>query len=312
MKNNSEANNKEKIAAVVITYNRKELLKECLDALLSQTYPLDSIILIDNASTDGTPEFLKENGYLENPKIDYLRLSENTGSSGGYYIGIKRAYEKGFDWIWPMDDDCKPLRETLKVLLETAQKENLKYISPVMISDLEEKNLCFFDKKYKKITDLTFHPNYKDNLVLNHGVSPFSLIHKEIIKNIGFLEKRYFIYGEEVDYFLRIKKRFPVATSLKAICLHPSCKVKKINFLRIKFYVFWRENLLFNFFYLRNFFILFKKYPEYSSARNVLKTIIKYLIFFSFKERKIKNFKILFFAIFYGIQEKFKVPTFLK
>lgn len=50
-------NKKEKIAAVVVTYNRKELIGECLDAILLQTYPVDSIILIDNASTDGTPEF---------------------------------------------------------------------------------------------------------------------------------------------------------------------------------------------------------------------------------------------------------------
>ena len=89
-------NKKEKIAAVVVTYNRKELLKECLDALLRQTYSVDSIILIDNASNDGTPEFLKENGYLDNPKIDYVRLPENTGSAGGFYDGVKRGYKKGF------------------------------------------------------------------------------------------------------------------------------------------------------------------------------------------------------------------------
>ena len=92
-------NKKEKIAAVVVTYNRKELLKECLDALLAQTHPLDSIILIDNASTDGTPEFLKEKGFLDNPKIDYVRLSENSGGAGGFYEGMKRGYEKGFDWV---------------------------------------------------------------------------------------------------------------------------------------------------------------------------------------------------------------------
>jgi len=305
-------NSKEKIAAVLITYNRKELLKECLDALLSQSYPLDSIILVDNASTDGTPEFLKENGYLDNLKIDYVRLSKNTGSSGGYYAGIKRAYERGFDWVWPMDDDCKPLKETLKTLLETAKRENLKYISSVMISDLEEKKLCFFDKKYKKVNDLIFHPNYRKDLIFDKGEGFFSLIHKEVIKNIGFPERRYFIYGEDTDYLLRIKKRFPVATSLKAFCLHPSCRVKRINFLGKNFYVFWREKPLLNFFYLRNFFILFKKYRGYISPTMTIKQIIKYLIFFSFKERKIDNFKILFFAFFYGIQEKFRIPKFLK
>ena len=55
MNDESGDNNKEKIAAVVVTYNRKELLFQCLDALLKQTYPLDAIYIIDNASTDGTP-----------------------------------------------------------------------------------------------------------------------------------------------------------------------------------------------------------------------------------------------------------------
>ncbi len=66
----SELNKQEKrdtIAAVVVTYNRKELLIECLDALMNQTYPLDGIYIIDNASSDGTPELLLEKGYINKP-----------------------------------------------------------------------------------------------------------------------------------------------------------------------------------------------------------------------------------------------------
>jgi len=113
-----EENKKEKIAAVVVTYNRKELLKECLDALLAQTYPVDSIILIDNASIDGTPEFLKEQGYLKNPKIDYVRLPENTGGAGGFHEGVKRGYKKGYDWLWLMDDDAIAQKNTLEELMD--------------------------------------------------------------------------------------------------------------------------------------------------------------------------------------------------
>ena len=52
-----------RVAAVVVTYNRKELLMECLEALLRQTRPLQAIYIIDNASTDGTPELLHREGY---------------------------------------------------------------------------------------------------------------------------------------------------------------------------------------------------------------------------------------------------------
>ena len=56
--------NKETICAVVVTYNRKELLIECLEALLKQTRQLDGIYIIDNSSKDETPELLKEKGFL--------------------------------------------------------------------------------------------------------------------------------------------------------------------------------------------------------------------------------------------------------
>ena len=82
------------IVAVVVTYNRKLLLMECLQAILEQTYPVSKILLIDNASTDGTEETLSENGYLVNPKINYIKMKVNTGGSGGFYEGMKRTMQK--------------------------------------------------------------------------------------------------------------------------------------------------------------------------------------------------------------------------
>jgi len=100
---------KDSVCAVVVTYNRRNLLIECLSALLKQTFPLQGIYLIDNASTDGTPELLLEKGYiyelpppnLKDPwekefiiqnhtdsgsiKLHYVRMPKNTGSSGGFY-----------------------------------------------------------------------------------------------------------------------------------------------------------------------------------------------------------------------------------
>ena len=123
---------KDSVCAVVVTYNRRNLLIECLSALLKQTFPLQGIYLIDNASTDGTPELLLEKGYiyelpppnLKDPwekefiiqnhtdsgsiKLHYVRMPKNTGSSGGFYEGVKRGYERGYDWLWLMDDDSEP------------------------------------------------------------------------------------------------------------------------------------------------------------------------------------------------------------
>jgi|YelNatPaOPRAMG01_1025707.scaffolds.fasta_scaffold27164_3 GT2 family glycosyltransferase len=137
---------KKDVCAIVVTYNRKDLLAECLDALLKQTEPIQGIYLIDNASVDRTPEFLLQKGYiselppmiLEEPwekqfiiknytnsnyvNLYYVRMNRNMGGAGGFYEGIKRAYKKGYSWFWLMDDDTIPKYNALEVLLEKIEQ----------------------------------------------------------------------------------------------------------------------------------------------------------------------------------------------
>lgn len=105
------------IAAVVVAFNRKQLLTECLDGLLRQQQPLDSIFVVDNASTDGTDTYLQEKGYLQNPRVHYVRLKVNGGGAGGFYAGMKAAFEAGCDWIWLMDDDTEPEPDALERMI---------------------------------------------------------------------------------------------------------------------------------------------------------------------------------------------------
>jgi len=113
---------------------------ECLEVLRQQTRHLDAIYLIDNASTDGTPELLLEKGYISElpPKdinepwekelkisnftdgkyiiLHYVRMHRNSGVAGGFYEGVKRGYEKGYDWLWLMDDDAEAKPDALEKL----------------------------------------------------------------------------------------------------------------------------------------------------------------------------------------------------
>ncbi len=98
----------ESIVAVVVTFNRKALLAQCLAALLHQTRPLDKLYVIDQASTDGTGEFLLQKGLLPHPAIEYWRAPVNTGGAGGFHDGMRRASQDGHSWIWIMDDDAIP------------------------------------------------------------------------------------------------------------------------------------------------------------------------------------------------------------
>ncbi|HNS20977.1 MAG TPA: glycosyltransferase [Sedimentisphaerales bacterium] len=135
---------REKIAAVVVTYNRQRLLAECLDSLLTQTHPLDGLYIVDNRSTDGTHEYLVGRGLagpIEGPfdgpretvcsielsgfpgrriEVHSVTMPENTGGAGGFHEGMKRAAEAGFDWLWLMDDDLLTDPDALEVLVRQA------------------------------------------------------------------------------------------------------------------------------------------------------------------------------------------------
>ena len=109
-----------KVVAVVVTWNRKELLLECIDALARQTHPLERVVVVDNNSTDGTVEALEASGLGDRVALDLVRLTRNGGGSEGFHYGVREALRSESDWIWLMDDDCEPAHDALEKLLGSA------------------------------------------------------------------------------------------------------------------------------------------------------------------------------------------------
>lgn len=107
----------ERITAVVVTYNRKAMLLDCVEKVLAQTIPVTELLIVDNASTDGTQAVLAEHGVLARPGVRCLVLAENTGGAGGFHAGMEAAMGGGADWIWCMDDDVAPAPDCLERLL---------------------------------------------------------------------------------------------------------------------------------------------------------------------------------------------------
>ena len=101
------------VVAVVVTWNRHDLLLEVLSALRSQTVPVSRVVVVDNASTDGTAETLRAQG----EDVVTVTARTNTGGAGGFAIGIRRALELGCDAVWLMDDDTVPEPEALAALV---------------------------------------------------------------------------------------------------------------------------------------------------------------------------------------------------
>ena len=108
----------EKIIAVLLTQNRKDLLQKGLKGLFGQTVPIHKILIVDSVSTDGTFDTLNNKGILERSNVKYIRLSYNKGPSGGFAEGIKYAMKEDPTWVWILDDDILPKKNCLENLLK--------------------------------------------------------------------------------------------------------------------------------------------------------------------------------------------------
>uniref|UniRef100_A0A7C2PLT9 Glycosyltransferase n=1 Tax=candidate division WOR-3 bacterium TaxID=2052148 RepID=A0A7C2PLT9_UNCW3 len=259
-----------KVCAVVLTYNRKTILLECLEALRKQTRPLQGIYIIDNASNDGTPEILKEKGYIvelppeniKDPweqesiisnlingnaiKIYYVRMHKNTGSAGGFYEGIKRAFEKGYDWLWIMDDDVEPYYDCLEKLSRHFDKRALM---PLIIFDTNDYP-CVCGFKLKSRTLLIFTPLKQKEFQMRNVVeidvaSTFAgfIVNREVISKVGYPEPRLFIHYDDTDFSLRIRKITQIFLIKDAKVLHkwqkPDRSIKPFGNINL-----WREYYL--------------------------------------------------------------------
>jgi rhamnopyranosyl-N-acetylglucosaminyl-diphospho-decaprenol beta-1,3/1,4-galactofuranosyltransferase len=201
-------------AAVVIGFNRKKLLTECLDGLLRQSLPLDAIYVVDNGSTDGTDAYLQKKGYLDEPQIRYIRLPVNSGGAGGFYHGVRVAFEAGYDWIWLMDDDTEPeanalqLMEPLKTYNEVVAIANQKL-------DVQGKETLDGLRMLPKQNDRsTAYPRVKFSSFV--GI----LIRSAAVQKIGFPRPEFFIHNDDLEYCLRLRKIGDIALAKGSRVIH--------------------------------------------------------------------------------------------
>jgi len=270
-----------KVAAVVVTYNRKELVKECLQALLAQTRPPDEIILIDNASSDGTDKMVPQ----EFPQVTYVRLPKNIGGAGGFHEGIKLAYQKGYDWIWVMDDDGVPSRECLSALLEV-KDDQLRMRAPLVLRKGDkERRLAFgltFNGRHIR-TEAEAYEVASNAAVLEGVANPFNglLINRAVVAKIGLPMKEFFLWGDETEYLLRaVRHSVKFGTVLKAVFFHPENRMtpRRVKIGGLSFSVYHTKDDFRNFLILRNGAYIAARYYGITA---IAKHVAKYLLFYS-------------------------------
>ena len=193
---------KHAVAAVVVTYNRLPLLKQCVQALRAQTRPCD-ILIVDNASTDGTAEWLAAQRALSS-----RNTGSNLGGAGGFNYGMRWAAEAGFDRVWVMDDDTLPKPDALEKLLEadTLLKGNYGWLSSVALwTDGGE---CKMNRQKLKKSYYDYSPLLKYGLVQAEQATFVSLfLRRETILRVGLPIREFFIWGDDSEFTRRIAVR---------------------------------------------------------------------------------------------------------
>lgn len=329
--------NTNNIAAVVVTYNRAELLIECLGALRAQTHPVSKIIIVNNSSTDSTVELLVENGYLEanykegefsnkfenknrsynylisskinhNIECIYVEIDTNSGGAGGFYLGQFLAIENGADWVWMMDDDGRPASDCLELLLSAASLNKMMVLNPLVINIDGSERLSFgLSGKIKTVSDAI---RYQDQLgLIEYKANPFNgtLLNKSILQNQGLVKSEMFIWGDEAEYFLRLKKaNVYYATVVSAKFFHPESKTifKKALFGLMKLSL-KPEILEMNAY--RNLGFINANYKKRSSHRVLIKLCIYFLL-----NKQWEKVPMVWRYYMDGVENTFKLPHFLK
>ena len=215
-----------RVVAVVVTWNRAALLERILRALDAQTRRPDAVVVVDNASTDATPEVLTRLASQLHVPLTVRRLAANTGGAGGFAEGIRTARYVGADLLWLMDDDGTPPVRCLADLLPLTGRYD--FLGPAVVAEDDGDRLCFpirVPGTARVVHALADLERAATGGVLEDVVIPFNgvLITRELVERIGLPRVEFFIWGDDVEYLWRARRAGArVATVVGSRFRHPA------------------------------------------------------------------------------------------
>jgi rhamnopyranosyl-N-acetylglucosaminyl-diphospho-decaprenol beta-1,3/1,4-galactofuranosyltransferase len=195
------------VVATVLTRNRKELLREALAAVLAQEHPVEELIVVDNASTDGTLDMLAG----EFPGVTVVALPENQGATGGFYEAIAAGMRTGADWLWLLDDDSFARPRALAELLEALRRLDGGEPPSILSSRVEWR-----DGQPHVMNFPVVRPDDGQQMsdALKLGLLPIRaaswvslLVSREAVERFGMPLRQFFYQADDIEYTARILRQ---------------------------------------------------------------------------------------------------------
>ena len=208
-----------KVIAIIVTYNRKELLKESINALLNQDYENLDILIIDNNSSDGTKEYIGKE--LKDKRVIYRNTGANLGGAGGFNYGMNVAAQMDYDYIWIMDDDCIVHNDSLVELINASKKLNddFGFLSSKVL--WKDGSICTMNIPKRKFSRWLkdFDTNYQE-IAMASFVSLF--VKKDIVVEEGLPIKEFFIWTDDWEYTRRLSRKYKCYYITSSVVTHKS------------------------------------------------------------------------------------------
>ncbi len=262
------------VVAIIVTYNRKEKLKKCVECLLELNGEGCDILIIDNGSTDGTDKFVQS--YENMAGILYENTGDNLGGAGGFAYGMKIAVSLGYKYLWLMDDDTYVTENTLQELLNCSDNLQGEYgwlSSATLWRDGSpcEMNLQKVDL-YKKIENV--HDGIQ-KVIMATFVSFF--ISSDVVRKFGLPIKEFFIWSDDFEYSRRISLKRPCYVVGESRVIHDMDNNTKVGIESDSEDRMWRYEYLY-----RNEVYIYRRegfkgwvYLVFRVAYHILKVLLK-------------------------------------
>ncbi|GEA77085.1 glycosyl transferase family 2 [Latilactobacillus sakei] len=212
-----------KIAAVIVTHNRREKLEKAIDSLLNQSMPVEKIVIVDNQSTDDTYDFLTEKAQTFS-QIQVIHSEENLGGAGGFNLALAATLKlEEIDWISIADDDAVYDQEYMAQMFKLSEEQpNIGCFTGTVIEDgaIGTEHRVKIDDldrlQLSKIEIAAYESNFEVDIATFVGV----FLSKKVLEEIGLPEKNFFIWYDDIEYSLRIKKETTIINNINAKIYH--------------------------------------------------------------------------------------------